>query len=86
MFVPQRDLNVLQSTTEISRRGEESKYHRMATEEERAGAETALTVNGKILMEVSSFKYLGRVMSDSDRNCPYLVSNLRKTQDKWVCL
>ena len=40
----------------------------------RAGAEMALTVYDHPFTMISSFKYLGRVLSVSDDNCPEVVS------------
>ena len=35
---------------------------------------------GRPLETVSSFKYLGSILTDSDENCPSVVGNLRKAQ------
>ena len=45
-----------------------------------------LTEYGHPLIEVSSFKYLGRVLSDSDNNCMTVALNLRKEWKKWDLL
>ena len=68
VFVSQQALNSLHTTTEICRRGEERKRHRLDTEEARAGENKSLKTYGKTLGSVSSFKYLGRVLSASDNN------------------
>ena len=36
------------------------------------------------LVEVSEFKYLGRVLTASDDNWPVVVGNLRKAQKQWA--
>ena len=48
----------------------------------RAGAEMALTVYDHPFTMISSFKYLGRVLSVSDDNCPEVVSNTWKEWNK----
>ena len=58
----------------------------MEAEESSTGAETSLTTYGHPLMTVSSFKYMGRVLSALDDDWPVVVENIRKAQKKWTCL
>ena len=43
----------------------------------------ALTDYGQPLMEVYSFKYLGKIMLALEDYWPEVVSNLRKARKKW---
>ena len=36
------------------------------------------------LAQVTSFKYLGRVLMEADDNWPVVFRNLRKARPKWV--
>ena len=56
----------------------------MAAEEARAEAEMAFKAYGHPLTMVSSFKYLGSVLSASDDDWPAVVANLRKARKKWA--
>ena len=55
----------------------------MVEEEARLISEMALTAYIYPLTAVSSFKYLGRLLSDSEDELPEDVSNFRKVQTKW---
>ena len=35
---------------------------------------------------MSSFKYLGRILTDMDENCPEVVENLYKDRKSWARL
>ena len=48
--------------------------------------ERSLTAYGVPLSQVTSFKYLGRVLDTEDDNWPEVVRNLRRTRQKWVRL
>ena len=45
-----------------------------------------LTTYGQTLMDVSSFKYMGRVLSGAYDDWPSVVANLRKAQKRWAHL
>ena len=62
----------------------ERKRCRLAEEELRAGTESAITDYGFYLSQVTSFKYLGRVLAAEDKNLPALVHNLRRAIQKWA--
>ena len=44
----------------------------------------AFLAYGRPLEAVSDVKYLGRVLTDSDENCPVVVGNLRKARRRWA--
>ena len=46
----------------------------------------SLTTYGSPLSKVTSFKYLGRVLSAEDDNWTAVVRNLRRARHKWVQL
>ena len=70
MFVPQKALNVWNLTNVLCRRGMESKCHRLAEEEAREGKERAITVYRFLLSQVTSFKYLERVLAAEENSWP----------------
>ena len=47
-------------------------------EEARSGAATALNAYRRPIAPVSSFKYIGRVLLESDDDCSLVVCNLRR--------
>ena len=63
MFVPQKSLNGQQLATALCSRGIERNWCRMAEEEAQEGTERALTAYRSPLSQVTSFKYLGRVLA-----------------------
>ena len=76
MFVSQKSLNG-RHTREADR-----KHRCLAEEEAREGAETAFTADGIPLAHVTSFKYIGLILTAADVNCPEVVRNLRKARRK----
>ena len=79
----QKALNGRQLATEFCRQGMERKWHHLAEEEAWEGTETALTDYGVPLSQVTSFKYLGRVLAAEDNDWPEVVHNLWCTRQKW---
>ena len=73
-------------TTALCQRGSERKWSSLAEEEARAGAETAFTVYGIPLAQVTYFKNLGRIFTASDDDWPAVASNLRKARREWAQL
>ena len=74
MFVSHKALNVWNLETEFFRRGEEGNQRRLAEEE------ATVTAYRIPLAPVTSFKYLGRVISEEDDNWPAVVHNLWRAQ------
>ena len=64
----------------------ERKGCRLAEEEAREGTERSLTAYVVPLSQVTSFKYLGRVLVAEDNDWLSVVSNLRRARQKWVQL
>ena len=50
------------------------------------GCEAEITVCGTPLAPITSFRYLGRVLSAADNNWSAVVSNLQKARRKWAQL
>ena len=64
----------------------ERKWHRLSEEESQEGTEREITAYGVPLSQVTSFKYLGRVLAKEDGNCPEVVRNLWRARQKWLWL
>ena len=47
------------------------------------GAETAFTVDGITLAQITSFKYLEQIIMTADEDWTAVVRNLRKARRKW---
>ena len=58
----------------------------MAEAELRDSTERAFDAYGKPLETVSTFKYLGRVMTAGDDDWPAVAVNLVKLRKSWGCL
>ena len=58
----------------------------MAEEELRDSAERAFQAYVRLLQMVTSFKYLGRVLTEADNTWPAIVGNLSKAQKIWARL
>ena len=80
ILVPWRALNGRHHSTTQCKKGVERKRCRMAEAELRDITERALEAYGKPLEIVSTFKYLGRVMTAGDGNWPSVAGNLAKAR------
>ena len=83
MYVPQSSLNGLHPSTDICRRGKEQKLCRLEVEKERSWADISLTAYRYPLMEVSSFKYPGRLLLASEDNWLAFFTNHSEVHKKW---
>ena len=63
--------------------GAERKRRRLASEEEREVATRAFSAYGRPLDIVTSFRYLGQVISTADDDWPEVVKNLARARAVW---
>ena len=78
MLVPCRDMNGIYRGTAQFKKGTERKRRRLEVEEEREVTSRAVSTYGHPLEMVTSFKYLGKVISAADNYWPEVVRNLTK--------
>ena len=64
----------------------EKNWRSLAKEEARSGTDRALTAYGFPLSQVTSFKYLERVLAAEDNAWPSVVCNLWRSRQKWAHL
>ena len=76
-------LNVCHPNTVQCTKGAERKQYSLLVEEIKAGMERALQASVWTLNLVTSFKYLGQVLTASDNDWTGVVDNLRKAQFNW---
>ena len=70
----------------LFRRGDERKRRNLTEEDARKGSTTLFKSYGHPLNMVSSFKYLGRMLSASYYKGTEVVKDTRKEQKKWAQL
>ena len=83
MMVPWRGLNGRHYATAMCKKGAERKRRQMSEAEFRDITERAFKAYGKPLEIVSTFKYLGRVMTAGDDSWPAVAGNLVKARKSW---
>ena len=83
MFVPWQSLNDHHNSTEVCRSGAEKKRRRLAEAEVRDSTEMDFEVYGEQLQAVSSFKYLGRILTEGDDDWPAVAGYLGKDRKIW---
>ena len=83
MFVPASALSSGHQRTAYCRRGADAKRRRHVLQDLRRADEIVFTACGVPLDRVSVFKYLGRVLSESDSDWPALYANLKKARKRW---
>ena len=76
-------MNGKHTNTDQCAKGAEWKRRRMAAEEMRESAARDFQACGMPLDTVTSFKYLGHILTASDGNWPAVVGNLRKARKSW---
>ena len=83
VLVPRRGLNSRHPATVQCTRGAERKRRRPAEAETRESLERAFGAYGKPIHNVSTFRYLGRVLTAVDGDCLAVVGNLGKAWKSW---
>ena len=83
MLVSWKDLNVQHVTTAQCDKGAERKRQHLAEEEMAESAERAFQSCSRPLVTVTSFKYLGRVLTAADDDLPEVLGDLRKVRKSW---
>ena len=86
MLVPWADLNRRHPEMDIYERGSERNIRRLAEEEAQSGEVTEFRDYDRPPEIVSSFKYLGRLLTATDYNWTAVISNIQKTSRSWYCL
>ena len=71
------------NVTTQSARGADRKRRRLAEAELRESTERALTAYVEPLVNVTAFKYLGRVLTARDDNWPAVVGNISNARNSW---
>ena len=83
IMVPWMDLNGRHTTTDQCTKGVERKWGRLSVEYMRESTERSLQAYSTPLESITSFKYLGRIMTASNENCQEVVGKLRKERKRW---
>ena len=83
MMVPRRSLNRVHRRTAQCRKVVERKSWRLAVEEERAVTSRVFRAYGLPLEMVTSFRYLGQLISAADDDWKEVVSNLSRAREVW---
>ena len=83
MIVSHKALNGPHLVMDCCRSGEEKKWRLLAEEDAKAGTETTITAYRIPSTPVTSFKYIGIVLSAADEKCPAVVHNLCRAHHKW---
>ena len=86
MLVTWKALNGWHVATAKCDKGAERKRWRLVEEEMRESAERAFQPYGRPLAAVTSFKYLGWVLTAADENWTEVIGNFWKEQKIWACL
>ena len=81
--MPWKDLNGRPVTTSQCDKGAEQKRQRLSEEDMWDITERDIQADGRPLAKVTSFKYLGRVLTEVDENWPAVVENLWKARKSW---
>ena len=84
MLVPWRALNRSHLATTQCTKGEERKRRQLAEEELRESSWRTFQAYGELLETVTSFKYLGWVLTAGDDKWTAVAGNLRKARKSWV--
>ena len=84
MMVPCCALKRRQISISQCARGVERKRRRLVKEELRESSKRALHTYREPLKTVTLFKYMGRVLTAGDYDCPAVSVNLRKDRKSWT--
>ena len=81
--VSRKALNGHHLETSQCRTGTERKRRRLAEAELEITLEKAFHAYGTTMRAVTEFKYLGRVLTNTDDDWPAVASNIRKARSSW---
>ena len=81
--VSRKVLNGRHLETSQCRTGTERKRQRLAEAELGITSEKAFHAYGKKMRAVMEFKYLGRVLTNTDDDWPAVAGNIRKARENW---
>ena len=81
--VSRKALNGRHLETNQCRTKAERKLRRLAAAEGEAATERAFHAYGKKMRAVTEFRYLGRILTNTDDDWPAVVGNLRKARMTW---
>ena len=81
--VSRQALNGRHLETNQCKRGAERKQRRLAAAEVKTTSEKAFYAYGDKMRAVTEFRYLGRVMTNTDDDWPAVAGNLRKARVIW---
>ena len=81
--VSRKALNGRHLETNQCKKGAERKQRRLAAAEVETTSEKAFHAYGNKMRAVTEFRYLGRVMKDTDDDWPAVAGNLRKARVSW---
>ena len=71
-------------TTAQCFKGAEQERRRLEEEEIRESAQREFKDYGRTIVMINFFKYLGRVLTVADENCPGVVRKLWKARKSWA--
>ena len=83
LWVSRKALNGRHLETGQCRKGAERKQRRLATAEVQTTSEKAFHTYGTKMRAVTEFKYLGRVMTNTDDDWSAVAGNIRKARASW---
>ena len=81
--VYRKALNGRHLETNQCRTGAERKLRRLAAAEGEAATERAFHAYGKKMRAVTEFRYLGRILTNTDDYWPAVAGNIRKARVTW---
>ena len=81
--VSRKALNGRHLETSQCRTGTEQKRRRLAEAKLEITSEKAFHAHGKKMRAVTEFKYLGRVLTNTDDDWPAVAGNIRKARASW---
>jgi len=86
MFVSHSALRSGHRYSRVCTDGQRAKQQRLANEASRQADETVFSIGGTPLVNVSTFKYLGRPVMSNDSDWHAVYQNLKKARLKWGML
>ena len=81
--VSRKALNGRHLETNQCKKGAERKQRRLAAVEVETTSEKAFNAYGTKMRVVTEFRYLGRIMTDTDDDWPALSGNIRRARASW---
>ena len=84
MYLPSEKINEKHYNSHLCKQLNKTKENTKLQNQYEIATEEDFSINGKVMEKVKEFKYLGRILEDSNNNWMTIKANLSKAKSRWA--